>query len=216
MKRFTFVALLCATALTLLSGVASARWSEPQNILWRRERTWNTGNSALMAPDTAWTTMAASKVDTSAMFNLLDADLPGSGAWGVTSTTNDTTAFAFLVIYSDSSVASTTVFAAATAEIQINWGTSAISWQSGKTYTCAMASGVKQWTIPIFVDPVQSTSSTSYGGVSPLGNQIGWQFAPSLRVITTGAATTAVTQARIKLIKYRGPGNQASGGTTNW
>lgn len=222
MKRFIPALILVSAALTLFAGVAQARWSEPQDIAWQRQRVWNTGGYSLIArQDTMWTTGGDAKVDTSVAFTLLDADLPQANQFGTTSTTQDTLIFGYLTIYGDSSATNTVNFkAGSTCAIQINWGTSSVSWATAKTYTCGIADGVKFWTIPLFVDALEAANTSAdyaaRGSTAGIGSQKGWQFAPAVRLIFTGTTSTSVPAMRIRLTKYRAPGSTAGGATTNW
>lgn len=214
MKRFICTALLVIAATALIADAASARWSPPQNLAWHREK-WNTvyptwsGNA-----DTLWTTGAASKVDTTAAFNLLDCDVPSLNQYGVVVTANDSVAFAYITIYGDSAVTNTVNFKAMTCAVQVNWGTSKVDWTTIKTYTCAVTDGKKFWNIPLFEDGITADGEQSNIGLD--GLQLNWQFAPSLRLVVSGVTSTSVPQMMVRLTKYRDPAGRSSGDTTNF
>lgn len=211
MKRLTFAVLLCAAALSLAAGVAQAKWSEPEHVLWKREH-WNTvGTTMVNSPDTTWTTLAASKVDTTKAFSLLDCDTPFAGQYGMTTTTADSIPFAHVVIYGDSSVAGTLTFGQATCAVQVKWGDGPLGWTTVKTYTCTTTDAVRAWNIPLFNELTSGAAGSTYGKDLVQEN---WQFAPSVRLIVTGAAGTAVQKAAIKLVKYRDPSHSFNGGAT--
>jgi hypothetical protein len=211
MKRFTFVVLLCATALTLISGVASARWSEPQPVSWTR---YNASNVTGFpnSPDTIACRLEASNVDTSASFNLMDCDMPYLPQNGTI--VADSLVFAYVTVFSDTSIASTTNFKAATCAVQVNWTNNSLGWATAKTYTCSQSDAQKAWVIPIFNSGVVANAEAMNAGVDYI--QMNWAFAPRIRLIVTSAATTSVPMARIKVMKYRDPATKAGGGTTNW
>ena len=220
-RRTSLLAVLCVVGAAMFAPTtASARWGRPEMVSWRK---FNASNfiSFPNRPDTTADRLEDVKVDTSGIFNVLDADFPGADGFAVTSASaNDSMTFAFIQIYSDTNVTATCNFKGATAAVQVNWGKGDISWQTGATMTCAMADGVKQWSIPLFVDAKEAVNTT-YNYVTSttanaVSNQIGWQFAPAMRVIFTGAASTTVPSAKIRVVKYRAAGNNASGGTTNW
>lgn len=207
MKRFVHCALLAAIALVVTAPLAHARWSEPQDISWWRARS-NTVQGFPNRADTLYTPIAASKADTSAAFNLLDSDLPG--IWALGKSAADSTQVGWLVILGDSTVTNTVNFKATTCAIQVNWGASSIGWTTAVTYTSAQTDGTKFWAIPLFA---------SLGALTDYGidaAQVGYLFAPSLRVIVTGGSSATVPMARIRLIKYRAPGAPAGGATSNF
>lgn len=228
MKRFIPALILVSAALTLFAGIAQARWSEPQDISWQRTRTWNYGlttgyYNVSARPDTAFTTLAASKADTSVAFTLLDADIPGANNQGTVVTANDSVAFAYLVLVSDSLLAP--VFKASTCAVQVNWSkglvgaslaTGAVSkaWVTVATYTCSQTDSVRTWPIPFTSIGVKAGAEASLMGKDLI--QRNWQFAPAVRVIVTGGSSAAVPACRMRLIKYRAPGSAAGGATTNW
>lgn len=213
MKRLTFTLLLLAAGLTLASSVAQARWSDPQPLPWNRLRSWNVYGYAV-SQDTLFEHLEGAKVDTSGSFNLLDADVPNLNQYGVVVTANDSIPFAHVVIYGDSSVTNTVNFKAATCAFQVNWGSNPIGWTTVKTYTCAVTDGVKFWNIPLYESGIVAVGEQSTIGLD--GLQLNWQFAPSVRLIFTGASGTSVGTARIRVVKYRAPGSPAGGASTNW
>jgi len=223
MKRFTLGAMLFVVALlTVFAGVAEARWSDPQPITFVRQRSWLFENAtapvyyAVNGPraDTLWTVGADSKADTTAAFNLLDCDVPNLNQFGVVVTANDSIPFAHIVFSGDSTVTNTVNFKAATAAVQVNWGSSKIGWTTIKTYTCAVTDGKKFWNIPLYNSGIVAVGEQSVIGLD--GLQLDWQFAPAVRVIFTGTTSTSVPMMRCTLVKYRAPGAPAGGATTNF
>lgn len=198
MNRLTSrIALACALFVSLAVGFAAtarAEWVQ-QDIGWLRQRSYNVGTKQ----DSLWTTFAASKVDTSTGFNMDDVDFINLGEYGRSS--GDSTQLGKLVIYADSSVASSVNFKATSCKFQINYSANSANWQDLATVNCVNTDGKKSWLVPIYLDPAAPGSATDDANVdfvSPIAI-----FGAQLRVIVTGGASVAVPAARLKLVKYK-------------
>ena len=221
MNRYLRVAAIVAAALTVVFvGDASARWTTAYDIPWKRQHWSNTGpylNTSALGQDSLYTSIAASKVDSSDVFNLLDADQQPITINGISPTTSDSVACAYVAITSDSCLAA--IFKATTCAIQANWsaGTQGANstlgqygWRTIATYTCSETDSTRTWVIPI--------NSTCVKGVGSMmgkdGVQRNWMYAPSLRLIVTGGSSAVVPAARIRAIEYKA--NSSGGATTNY
>lgn len=190
MKRF-LGALLCALALvTLTSPAFAGRWVEVQ-VPWERS---NTTDGLYF--NSVTTTGAAAKVDTTSKFSLSEAmPFPLALGWG--GTTLDTVVVAKLIIYGDSTVASTINFGSTAVAIHANAGVNASGWQSARTYSSLNTDGQKYVEVPIYASN-NAVSKQLYidrtGDFSLFGVQ--------LRAIVTQTGATAIPQMKCKLVYW--------------
>lgn len=191
MKRFTG-ALVCAllTLAALASTASAGHWVEEQ-IRWERS---NTTDGLYYTSVT--TTGAAAKVDTTSKFNLNSASpFPLALGWG--GTTLDTVVVAKLVIYGDSTTASTISFGSTAVAIQANYGATATGWQSIRTVSTLNTDGQKYVEVPIYASN-NAVSKQLYidstGDLSLFGRQ--------LRAIVTQTGATAVPTMKCKLVYW--------------
>lgn len=191
MKRLTR-ALFGALLLTVIvaTQAVAGRWVE-QQIPWQRSN----ATDGLYFQSIV-TTGAAAKVDTTAAFSLNDAvPFPLSLGWG--GTTLDTVIVAKLVIYADSSVASSIDFGSTSVSIQANSGVNASGWQAARTVATLNTSGQKYIEVPIYASN-NAVSKQLYidrtGDFSLFGCQ--------LRAIATLTGAGAVPAMKCKLVMY--------------
>lgn len=191
MKRFSR-ALLGALLLTsaLVSVASAGRWVERQ-VPWQRSNT--TDGLYFQSPTT---TGAAAKVDTTSSFSLNDAQpFPLSLGWG--GTTLDTVVVAKLIIYADSSVASSIDFGSTSVSIQANSGVNASGWQAARTVATLNTAAQKYIEVPIYASN-NAVSKQLYidrtGDFSLFGN--------SLRAIVTQTGAGAIPQMKCKLVYW--------------
>ena len=144
------------------------------------------------------TTGAASKVDTTEAFSLDDADFPPI-AVGLNGTTLDTVVVAKLVIYGDSTVASTINFKDASVSIQANAGSNSSGWQAARSVATLNTDGQKYIEIPIYASN-NAVSKQLYidrtGDYSLFGNSF-------RAILTEGSTGSAVPTMKVKLVKFK-------------
>lgn len=144
------------------------------------------------------TTGAASKVDTTESFTLDDADFPPI-AVGLNGTTLDTVVVAKLIIYGDSTAASTINFKDASVSIQANAGSNSAGWQAARSVATLNTDGQKYIEIPIYASN-NAVSKQLYidrtGDFSLFGNSF-------RAILTEGATGSAVPAMKVKLVKFK-------------
>lgn len=206
MKRFTralFGALLLLTAFasTALAEwkLEPVKWSHPGLTSSQDGTTW-AGLRGGFLRDTLYLPIAASKVDTTAEFSLMNCESPTASDMGKTSTTVDTLAGAYVIFQPDSAVASTITWGAATCAIQVNYGNGA-NWQTAYTYTLDPTAGQKQFVVPIY------WVSTPANDTAPALGQVGAIFGPRVRAIFTGGTSAAGPSTRVFVKKFVGKGS---------
>lgn len=145
--------------------------------------------------DTLYIPMADSKVDTTGEWTMLDAEPVSPVEYGRTSTTPDTAIAGYVVLVPDSATASTIVWGAATAVLQVNYGRGA-NWQTLSSLTISPTSGSKQLFVPIITST--ATQTVDLGPTAPPLTA----FAPRMRLIFTGGASAAGPQTRVRVLKY--------------
>lgn len=191
---FQLMALALIALVTTIAVPAHAEWTRPEDVPWYKPNASNIANP-LNAPDTTWSPLAASKVDTTMLFRIDDCDLMSIMQGGKSA--SDTLVVANFIIYSDSSVASTVSFKATTAKLQANFSNNSANWQDVMTYTSSLTDGQKAWVVPIWV---------SKGLTQDLGIDLTAQslaiFGANLRFIVTGGASVASPMTRCALSKY--------------
>lgn len=189
MKRYLY-GLLATAALLSLAAPAFAGWKEEQ-IRWQRS---NATEGLYFKSFT--TTGAAAKVDTTEAFDL-SAAVPFPLALGWGGTTLDTVVVAKLVIYGDSTTASTISFGSTSVSIQANSGANATGWQAARTIATLNTDGQKYVEVPIYASN-NAVSKQLYidrtGDFSLFGAQ--------LRAIATLTGATAVPTMRVKLVYW--------------
>jgi len=193
MKRFTG-ALLCALvlAVSMVSTASAGRWvSVP--VQWERSTTAG-GPYALFD----YTTPANAKVDTTDGFSIDKADPPPVEV-KVSVAAQDTAIYAKLIVYGESTTASTVVFDATAFVLQANSGSEVTGWQPVYTYSSLNTSGQKYVEVPIWSARAATITRDLYidrtSNLSLFGNQ--------LRLIATWAgATVAAPRCKVKLVYW--------------
>lgn len=188
MKRVIALALLLMVAL---ASSASARWVE-EPLHWVRSNS----TDGLYFKSFV-TTGAAAKVDTLEAFSLNNAEFPPFPL-KISATAQDTTVLAKVVVYGDSTVASTISFTSSAFALQANAGSQRTGWQDVYTYTSKNTDGQKYVEIPIWSNRAATITRDLYidrtGDLSLFGNQ--------LRIIATLTGATAVPTMKAKLVYW--------------
>lgn len=191
MKRFTGALMGALLILTALASVAEARWIQV-DVPWERSNTTDGLYSAQPK-----TTGAAAKVDTTSKFNL-DYAMPFPLALGWGGTTLDTVVVAKLVIYGDSTTASTINFKDASVVIQGSYGSAGTSWATVRTVATLNTDGVKFIEVPIYASNNAVSKQLYIDSTGDLS-----LFGRTLRaIITEGATGSAVPAMKCKLVYW--------------
>lgn len=163
--------------------------------------------------DTTWIPMAASRVDTTAEFSLLDCDPIPSFATGHTSTTQDTTLLAYVVLTSDSTAASSVDWDQSTVAMQVNYGDRIGGWETAFTFHGSLdwVSGQKSVRVPIAAGVTTNTTDSFADYNASLAN-----VAPRCRLIVTGSAAVAAPSARVFVMKWNATSIEKDAGNTSW
>lgn len=204
LRRWTLPAL--ALLFTFQALPVHAAWSlEP--VKWRRQNNATGYNGGvygipLTVPfDTATVTAAASRVDTTAEWNMLDTEPSSLGAT-IGGSTADSTQLGAFIVCGDSTVASSFTWGATTCQFQVNYGTQSTGWTSvGSTISPLATTTQKAIIFPIWQLPVATAhlGSTAFNATYNI-------FAPRCRAIITWGASAAVPTARAYVRKWIGTG----------
>lgn len=152
--------------------------------------------------DTTFLSAAPSRSDTSAAWNMLEAEPSPTGTISIGGATADSSQAGAFIISADSSVASTLAWLATTVQFQVNYGTSSTGWTSvGSTISPLGTTTQKALIFPMWNLPVATAhlGSTTFNATYNI-------FAPSVRAIVAWPASAAVPQARCYVRKWLGTG----------
>src|SRR5690349_14708580 len=147
MKRFAVTALAALALLSAFLARPAAAYQGGnywvhENINWLHQRTWNTPAGAASgsanvigssSQDTTFLPMAASQPDTSGSFTLTDCMPFAANQLGRAGALSDSTVVAWIVIASDSTVASSVNFKNTTVALQLNLGQNSANWATAIT-----------------------------------------------------------------------------------
>jgi hypothetical protein len=197
---------LAALSITLGALPAKAAWTyEP--VKWRRQNNatgYNGGVYGIPTTvpfDTTYASAAAARVDTTAEWNMLDAEPPA--AVSGSATTADSTQVAAVVVAGDSTVASTFAWAATTVTVQVNYGQSNTGWTTvGAAISPLGTTTQKAILAPLFTTPVGTAhiGSTTFNAAFNI-------FAPRCRALVTWGTAAAVPMARVYVRKWVAAGS---------
>ena len=211
MKRFAFataaLALLSAfLALPALAYQGGVYWVH-ENEGWLHQRTWNTPAGAnsgspnvigSSSQDTTFLPMAASQPDTSGAFTLTDCMPFAANQLGRAGALSDSTVVAWIVIASDSTVASSVNFKNTTVALQLNMGSNSANWATAITYSPLETDGTKFIRIPISMQGKGNFFGIDYA-------QTGGLIGENCRLIVTGGTAVAAPMCRVYLLKPTTP-----------
>lgn len=189
MKRF-ILGLLAVAFLLVSAERADARWVTVQ-LNWQRSNT--TDGLYFKSPTT---TGAAAKVDTTEAFSIDDA-VPFPITSGYAATTLDTVVIAKVMIYGDSTTATSINFGSSTFALQANSGSQGTGWQSVRTYSSLNTDAQKYVEVPIYLSN-NAVSKQLY--IDRTGDFS--LFGCALRIVSTLTGATAVPTMRAKLVYW--------------
>jgi hypothetical protein len=200
MKRFIWSGV-AALVLLMVASLAHAAWLPLEDVPWERSNT----TDGLYAKKFV-TTGASAKVDTSFTFDLTICtpstttgdSINAVGTLGAPSrsvTLSDTTLIAKLVIYADSSTASTQAWGSPSLVLQGRWGAYG-SWATVQTIAPKSTDAAKFTVFPILNLPSLNDFGIEYA-------QQSWWVGPQFRFILTWG-TGNVNTARIALLRHVG------------
>ena len=200
---------LFALSTVLAAMPAHAAWSYDP-VKWHRQNNATAYNGGVygIPPclcgqfDTTFVSAAASRVDTTGSWSMLDAEPSPLGSVSLGATTVDSTQTGAVVIAGDSTVASTFAWGATAIQLQVNYGSNAAGWTSyGPSISPLPTTTQKAAYFPILQYPVATAHLGSTTNYHTYG-----MFAPAMRAIVTWGAAAAVPSARVFVRKWIGTG----------